>query len=174
VRVVDSKMVNAFAVPGGQIGILSGLIEKADTADELAGVLAHEIGHVVHRHPTEGLLRQLGLAATMELLLGGSGTGIEDAAGLGNTLLTLSYSREAEAEADATALAILGRAGIDGHGLHRFFQRLEQEGDLGSSVPSLLLTHPPTAERLAATAVAPSGARALDTGQWQALQAICE
>jgi Zn-dependent protease with chaperone function len=174
VRVVNWRIVNAFAVPGGQIGVLRGLIDRAESGDEVAGVLAHEIGHVVHRHPTVGVLRQMGLAATLQLLLGGSGTGVEDAASLGNMLLTLSYSREAEAAADATALEILGRAGLDAHGLNRFFARLRKEGDIEESTPSLLLTHPPTAERLAATAQAPNGAPALTPAQWQALRAICE
>jgi predicted Zn-dependent protease len=174
VRVVNWRVVNAFAVPGGQIAVLRGLIDHAESGDEVAGVLAHEIGHVVHRHPTVGVLRQMGLAATLQLLLGGSGTGVEDAAGLGRTLLTLSYSREAEAEADATALAILGKAGLDAHGLNRFFTRLQKAGDIEASMPNLLLTHPPTAERLAATAQAPNGAPALTPEQWQALRTICE
>jgi predicted Zn-dependent protease len=174
VHVIDWKMVNAFAVPGGRIGIFRGLIEEAESADEVAGVLAHEMGHVVHRHPTEGVLRQLGVSATLQLLLGGSGAGVQDAAGLGNTLLTLSYSRGAEAEADATALEILGKAGLDGSGLNRFFVRLEREDKLGGAVPSLLLTHPPTAERLAATANAPKGEPAMTDAQWQALRKICD
>lgn len=174
VQVIDWGMVNAFAAPGGRIGIFRGLIEEAESADEVAAVLAHEMGHVVHRHPTEGVLRQLGISATLQLLVGGSGVGIEDAAGLGNTLLTLSYSRQAEAEADATALDILGSAGLDGSGLNRFFARLEREGKLGSGMPSLLLTHPPTAERLAATADAPKGQPAMTEEQWQALRRVCE
>jgi predicted Zn-dependent protease len=174
VQVIDWRMVNAFAAPGGRIGLFRGLIEEADSADEVAGVLAHEMGHVVHRHPTEGVLRQLGVSATLQLLVGGSGVGVEDAAGLGNTLITLSYSRQAEAEADATALDILGKAGLDGGGLNRFFARLEREEKLGGGVPSLLLTHPPTAERLAATADAPKGERALTESQWQALRKICD
>jgi predicted Zn-dependent protease len=174
VRVINWKVVNAFAVPGAQVGVLRGLIEQADSGDEVAGVLAHEIGHVVHRHPTVGLLRQMGLAAIVQLLLGGSGAGVQDAAGFGQTLLTLSYSRGAEAEADATALAILGEAGLDAHGLNRFFTRLQKTGDIEASTPSLLLTHPPTAERLAATAQAPNGAPALTGEQWQALRSICQ
>jgi predicted Zn-dependent protease len=174
VYVIDWKMVNAFAVPGGRIGIFRGLIEEAESADEVAGVLAHEMGHVVHRHPTEGVLRQLGVSATLQLLLGGSGAGVQDAAGLGNTLLTLSYSRGAEAEADATALEILGKAGLDGSGLNRFFARLEREDKFGGAVPSLLLTHPSTAERLAATANAPKGEPALTESQWRALRKICD
>jgi predicted Zn-dependent protease len=174
VRVINWRIVNAFAVPGAQVGVLRGLIDHAESGDEVAGVLAHEIGHVVHRHPTVGMLRQLGLAATVQLLLGGSGVGVQDAASFGQTLLTLSYSRSAEAAADATALEILGKAGLDAHGLNRFFTRLQKLGDVETSTPSLLLTHPPTAERLAATAQAPNGAPALTPAQWQALRTICE
>lgn len=174
VRVLDWKMVNAFAVPGGQIAVFRGLIEEAESPDEVAGVLAHEVGHVLHHHPTEGVLRQLGLAATLKLLVGGSGTGVEDMVGLGNTLLTLSYGRDAEREADASAIAILGKADMDARGLFRFFDRLERDGNATAIVPAVLLTHPPTAERLAATADAPAGAPALDDTQWRALRAICE
>ncbi|MGH6927299.1 MAG: M48 family metalloprotease, partial [Dongiaceae bacterium] len=85
-----------------------------------------------------------------------------------------SYSRGAEAEADATALDILGKAGLDGSGLNRFFARLEREDKLGGGIPSLLLTHPPTAERLAATADAAKGNPALTEAQWQALRSICD
>ena len=112
VRVINWRVVNAFAVPGGQIGVLRGLIEHAQSGDEVAGVLAHEIGHVVHRHPTVGMLRQMGLAATVRLLLGGSGTGVQDAAGFGQTLLTLSYSRGAESRSrcDRARASRQGRA----------------------------------------------------------------
>jgi predicted Zn-dependent protease len=174
VRVIEWKQVNAFAVPGGRIAILSGLVDKAEDANELAGVLAHEMGHVLHHDPTEGLLRQLGLAATIQLLVGGSASGIEDAAGLGQMLLTLRYSRRAETDADAAALMLLQRAGIDGHGLNRFFVRMEKADKAGGFVPTLLLTHPPTAERLAATAKAADGAPALSEAQWQALKQICK
>jgi predicted Zn-dependent protease len=89
----------------------------------------------------------------------------EDAAGLGNTLITLPYSRQAEA--DATALDILG-------GLNRIFSRLEREGKIGSGIPSLLQTHPPTSERLVATADVPKVDPALTESKRQALRKVCD
>jgi Zn-dependent protease with chaperone function len=167
VRVINWKVVNAFAVPGAHVGILRGLIERAQSGDEVAGVLAHEVGHVAHRHPTVGLLRQMGLAATA-VAARRLRHGVQDAAGFGQTPLTPpTAAGRGRGRRDVT---ILGKAGLDAHGLNRFFARLQKEGDIEASTPSLLLTHPPTAERLAATAQAPNGAPALTSEQWQALR----
>ncbi len=178
VSVIDSGEVNAFAAPGGRIAILRGLIDKAPAeaggADEVAGVLAHEIGHVVHRHPTEGVLRQLGLAATIQMLVGGSATGLEDAAGLGQLLVTLRYSRSAEIAADAAGLELLAKAGIDGRGLSRFFTRMESDDGIAGLTPVWLLTHPATEDRLAATASAAPGAPALNAAEWKAVRSMCD
>lgn len=174
VRVIDRRDVNAFAVPGQQVGVFRGLIDEADDADEIAGVLAHEVGHIVHRHPVEGVLRQLGFSAVVRLLLGGAPSGVEDTAAFGQMLVTLRYSRAAETQADGTALELLDRAGIDGRGLNRFLARLQGQGGSGNGVPALLLTHPPTAERLAATAKAAAGGPALSPEDWQALRHICD
>ena len=92
VRVIASPMVNAFAAPGGQIVLMSGLIKKAETPEEVAGVLAHEMGHVIGRHPTEGMIRHIGLSVILDAISGGVvGTGA--LSGFAGTLIALSYSR---------------------------------------------------------------------------------
>ncbi len=173
--VVDYDMVNAFATPGGVVVMTRGLIADAQGPDEVAGVLAHEIGHVRHDHPTQGVLRSIGISALLQFLTGGSD--LEGLASAGGTLAFLSYSRAAEEEADATAIEIMTTAGINADGLGRFFGRLQADEDatgIASLIPSWLSTHPPTEARQRATTREATGAPALDETGWQSLRRICE
>ena len=124
VRVVmlDWSLVNAFAVPGGQIILTRGLVQRAGSSDEVAGVLAHELGHAIELHPEAGLVRALGLSAAAQLVFAGS-TGT--ATNIGLLLTQLRYTRVAEREADAHALRILKGAGISAKGFGDFFERIE-------------------------------------------------
>ncbi len=178
VHVLDSKFVNALAAPGGHVVLLAGLIEEAESADEVAGVLAHEIGHVVNRHPLEGLVRNLGISLIVESLIGDSASLIELAAGLGTMLIESSYSREDEAAADRAAVDILARANLRADGLASFFERLAAK-DGEPERPGLagyFSTHPPSAARKAAVAARAGGggAAALGPAEWRALRRICE
>ena len=168
VVVRDSPVVNAYALPGGHVALLRGLLDEAQSSDEVAGVLAHELTHALDRHPMRALVANSGLALLIEVTLG-NGTG----ASVGFLLTTLSYSRAMEAEADAGAVKLLRRAGIGTEGFATFFERMEKRG-LGSKLP-YLSTHPPDAERVAAVrAEATHGkAPALSNAEWQALKAIC-
>ncbi len=178
VHVLDVDAVNAFATPGGRIYVFKGLLEKAESADEVAGVLAHEIGHVVHRHSTEATIRQLGFSMILQGLVGEGSNLIGLAADVGTLIVELSYSREAEAEADETAVDILNAADLNGDGLARFFERvaeMEEESDV-PDFGAYLLSHPAPAERKAAV-LARSGrgrAAALTASEWEAARAICE
>jgi beta-barrel assembly-enhancing protease len=154
--VVNAPQVNAFAVPGGHIYINRGLIERARNMSELAGVLAHEIGHVEHRHGIDQLERMQGanLALTAAyVLLGRAPTGVEEAAiGIGGQLYFARHSREAENEADASAVGLLVRAGIDPNGLPSFFNVLLQEQRRQpAAVEQWFSTHPLTTDRVAHT-----------------------
>ncbi len=172
VFVLDLKMPNAFALPGGWIVLFRGLIASAGDAGEVAGVLAHEMGHVTHRHGTQNILRAMGLRVLFDLMMGDLGDGL--AGSLGQALVYLSYSREAEAEADAAALARLAAAGIGAQGLARFFERLaETSGDLPAAL-KLLSTHPShdARARLFAEAAGRGGA-AMSAADWAALKGIC-
>ncbi|HSR72143.1 MAG TPA: M48 family metallopeptidase, partial [Kiloniellales bacterium] len=168
--VLDLEMVNALALPGGRILLFGGLIEKAESGAEVAGVLAHEMGHVIRRHGTESIVRSVGVSVVFDLLLGGSGS-LPSA--LGETLVRASYSREAETEADRTALALLEDAGIRAEGLVRFFERLhETDGELPPGF-DLLSSHPRSDARAELFARADSGGPALTEAQWRALEGIC-
>lgn len=167
VTVLDSPAVNAAAMPGGRIVIFNGLLREALSAEEVAGVLAHEMGHAAARHSLRGLMRGLGLSAIGALLGGPGGLG-EYAA----VLATLSNTRAFEREADARAAAILAGAGIGTQGLIDFFARMEARQGDRPGVLSYVATHPPSGERRAAL-TATQAAAPLTLGEWQALREIC-
>ena len=177
VVVVDWSLMNAFAAPGNQIVMTKGLIEKAGSPDEVAGVLAHEMGHGIEMHPETGIIRAVGLAAAVELMLGGTGGTL---ANLGLVLAQLGYTRVAEREADQHALELLKHSGISQQGLLDFFSRVQKmEGDnevtKATKGLDMLRTHPPTEERaelIRRQANYPS-TPALDAGNWEALKAVC-
>jgi beta-barrel assembly-enhancing protease len=150
VTVVKSDIVNAFALPGGYIVVFTGLMKKADSAEELAGVMAHELNHVLQRHGLERIVKQLGLVAVVSIVIGDH----QGLAGMmkqvGVELLTLKFGREQETEADLTGLQLLHRAKIDPSGMIRFFEQLSEK-DQGRT--EWLSTHPMSgarAERLRA------------------------
>ncbi|MCW5773737.1 MAG: M48 family metallopeptidase [Rhodospirillaceae bacterium] len=168
VQVVDSPIVNALAAPGGYVLIFRGLIDRANSPEEVAGVLGHEMGHVIERHGTESLIRMQG----MKLLLGtvAEGGTIE----YGTTLLSLSYGRAAEREADRVGVALLNRADIRGAGLVGFFRRVGKESGESGGVMRYLSTHPPTGERAAEIEATSIGrGDAMSAAEWQALRSIC-
>lgn len=154
--IVNAEQVNAFAVPGGYIYVNRGLIEATDNMSELAGVLAHEIGHVEERHSVEQMSRvqsaNLGLNLAY-ILLGRAPSGLEQAAiGVGGNLVLSKYSRSAEDEADAVAIPMLMGAGINPRGLLTFFDELlAQQRRSPSSVETWFSTHPTTQDRIANT-----------------------
>jgi predicted Zn-dependent protease len=175
-RVLDSSVVNAFAAPGGQIILMRGMIDFAESSEELAGVLAHEIGHVVHRHPTEGMFRRLNEAMLLDFLTGGASSGAA-ATGLANALIGASYSREAETQADETALDLMEKTRVSPIGTAAFFDRLvAQKKDTGSG--SILASHPASAERgeraRARAAKQRDPMPALTEAEWRAVKALCK
>lgn len=156
--VLDSPVVNAFALPGGYVYVTRGLMALANDEAELAGVLAHEIGHVVARHAaqrySQAVLANLGLnvlgAATQN-------SGLTQLAGLGAQLYLLSYSREEELEADKLGIRYLARAGYDPMAMTSFLSQLEAEDALDAKIaekegserpPEFLSTHPRTETRI--------------------------
>lgn len=179
VVVVDWSLLNAFATAGSQIVLTRGLITKAASPDEVAGVLAHEMGHGIELHPETALVRALGMSAIVDLLTGGGGS----ISNIGLALAQLSYSRAAERQADAQALTLLRGARISQQGMIDFFDRVEGargKGDASSLGKRLgdigiLRTHPVTQERKSVIAASPTypSTPALDASDWHALQAIC-
>lgn len=176
VVVVDWGLMNAFAVPGGQIVLTRGLLAKAESSDEVAGVLAHEMGHGIELHPEAAMVRALGMTAVADLLFG-SGT----VTNIGLMLAELSYSRGAERQADMQGLGLLRKAGISPQGLADFFRRvMKTEGrNSKSALPGrtldVLSTHPATDERIHVVERQPPypATPALSSEDWTALRGIC-
>ncbi|HJT19912.1 MAG TPA: M48 family metallopeptidase [Nitrospira sp.] len=146
VTVVKNDAVNAFALPGGYVVVFTGLMKKAESGDEVAGVLSHELNHVLQRHGMERIVRQLGLFAALSIILGDRQGVAGLARQLSVELLTLRFSREQETEADVTGLRLLHRAKIDPDGIIRFFERLSEKD---KDRIELLSTHPMSQARAA-------------------------
>ena len=150
VTVVDDGTVNAFAVPGGQVVLLRGLVERTRTPEELAGVLAHELQHVLQRHTTRLLLQHastgLLLVAVSGDITGAMAYGIESARVLG----TLRYSRHLESEADVEGLRMLLAADVDPRGMIAFFETMRAAERGASATFRYLASHPLAAERVEA------------------------
>lgn len=153
IKVVDTDEVNAFALPGGFLYVNRGLISISGNEAELAGVIAHEIAHVVARHGAKALTRQLGLEIMLGMISGRNPTGVRrvasQLAGIGGILSMLHHSREAEREADALAVVNLREAGYDPEGLTGFFEKLLEINDREpGALATMFATHPPSRERI--------------------------
>jgi predicted Zn-dependent protease len=150
IKVVDTDEVNAFALPGGYLYVNRGLIVTAARESELAGVMGHEIGHIVGRHSAKQISREMGVGALSAIILGNDPAAWSTltAQVLASGTL-LHYGREAELEADHYGIDEAYRAGIDPDGMVTFFEKLLAMGD---SQPGLLdqlfSSHPPTGERI--------------------------
>jgi predicted Zn-dependent protease len=145
----DPKTVNAFATPGGFLYVYSGLILAAGDGAEVAGVLAHECGHVVARHSARKMVDAYGLQAVLALALGENPSlAAQVAAGIGAKGLLLAHTRSEEAEADESGVRYASAAGFDPHGLATFLGRLLSRE--GGALPVWLSDHPATADRIAA------------------------
>jgi predicted Zn-dependent protease len=145
--VSEDKEVNAFALPGGIVVVNAGLIRKAGSAEELAGVLAHEVQHVEHRHTLQQMIHAAGWAAVLAVALGDVSA---ITAIVVHQLGNLRNSRKLETEADTEGMKALARAGIPFDGMPSLFKRLQaEENRLGDDTPGLLSSHPATDERIA-------------------------
>jgi beta-barrel assembly-enhancing protease len=174
VRVVNIDMINAVALPGGNVFVFQGLLKDAKSPDEIAGVVGHEIGHVRNRDVMQALLRQMGLS----VLLGGANTNV---GGSLNALLSSTYSREAESKADRHSIEALRGGNISPMDTAAFFTRLAMmEKSLGKGKAALgyLSSHPLSESREAAfrNSYAKGAAYQPSTTpeQWQALINICK
>ena len=172
VEVVDIPVVNAFALPGGRIVFFSELVEKATTPAEFAGVLAHEMGHVVHRDGTQAMMRNYALSIVIGFVTGDFSGGTLGE--LGQLVLEMSYSRDAEAEADQFAAELLREEGITSAGMVDFFSRINEEtGDMPRAL-RFLSSHPPHEERIDFFRTSETGTGpGLTESEWAALQKIC-
>ena len=179
IRIYDIPIVNAFALPGGRIVLTRGLLKSAATSGEVAGVLAHEIGHVAYHHPEAQLVRIAGVQVLLSVATGTSGgNNVSSLAGLA---AILKSSRDAEREADSYAVAILSAARIDPLGLKHFFEKIMAEegkpsGGTLSRLGTAFSTHPVTSERIELIQLLPAGTPLkppISEDQWKDLKAIC-
>ena len=150
VRVIDSSDVNAFCLPGGQIVVFTGLLKKAHSPEQVAGVLSHEMAHAIRRHGLQRVTESLGVVVAVELMIGDVGGLVALGVELAKTAALTSYSREAEAEADAVGVKMLHAAAIDPLELAAFFELLKKEdGNLPDAI-AWISTHPQHDVRIAA------------------------
>lgn len=180
IKVINAKMVNAFALPGGRIIVMGELLDLMETPDELAAVLAHEMGHVAERHPTEAAIRATGFSLFLTMLVGESSKAAEFLASLGVQAVQSSYSRDDERAADRIAADLLDVVGADKSAIGMVFGRLQKAqeeketlnlGRLGA----FLSTHPSYEERIAAAPQKSDAAPRplLTDAEWRALKTIC-
>ena len=185
--VLDDNTVNAFTLPGGHVLVMRGLIDTVANGPMLAGVIAHELGHVTHRDSLTLLLRGMGLSILLHMIGFGDAGGTA-AAGASN-LMNLAYTRAAEAAADDTAIDLLTRAGLRADGLSRFFALMERrtgtpDGDaekppehkpedrIGTTL-DWFATHPSSESRRERTARPETGEMPFTDTEWWAIRTMC-
>lgn len=177
IAVLDHEMVNAFALPGGFVVLFRGLIEAAETPDEVAAVLAHEIGHVVSRDPTRHALRSAGSIGVLGLLFGDFAGGAA-VLFLTERLIAAKYSQGAEAGADGFAHQVLERAGISPGALGDMFESFRRKYGDREGVSAHFLTHPALGDRIEAARAAVDATAeyspAMSAEDWAALRTICD
>ena len=172
--VLDTPVPNAFALPGGRVYLFSGLLAKADSPDEIAGVLAHELGHVRHRDNTRNMIYSGGTSFLIGLLFGdvtGSGALIFAS----RSLITASYSRDAEQRADDFSIGVMHQLGRPTKPMGDLIFRIT--GNQGDKTLSILANHPLTEDRLKHLTDEDrpaTGPPLLTAPEWTALKAICK
>ena len=174
VIVVRDSAINAFAAPGGYVFLFTGLINAAETPEELAGVLAHEIQHVTLRHSTRALLREVPLRFALFSVTGSGETAMTTVASLG----ALTFRRSDETEADREGMRLLETARVDQSGMISFMRTLEAEHGDGPRFVRYLSSHPRTADRIAELERLARESRhetrpLLERGAWRRLHGLC-
>ena len=172
-KVLASPVPNAFALPGGKIYLLNGLLQKAESADEIAGVIAHEIGHVSHRDQTRLMLQRGGMSFLVGLLFGDV-TGSTAVIFVTRSLFDASYTRDAEQSADAFAIETTHTLGRSPAPMGELLFRIT--GAQGSHTIGILMSHPLTEERreLMRREDRPAtGPELLSAAEWRALKTVC-
>ncbi|MDA9441350.1 metalloendopeptidase [Bradyrhizobium sp. CCBAU 51745] len=172
--VLRTSVPNAFALPGGKVYVLSALLDKAETPDELAGILAHELGHLKHHDNMRGLIYNGGTSFLIGLLFGDV-TGSSAVIFASRSVVEASYSREAETGADTFAIELMHKLGRSPKPAAELMFRITgKEG--GSGLANILASHPLTEDRLARMTKEDrpaSGPPLLTDKEWQALKGIC-
>lgn len=173
IMVVRNEQVNAFALPGGNIVIFSGLIEFSKSPEEVAAVLAHEMGHVEHRHVVDRLIKELGLQVLFGVLSGGDAVVVSE---ISRTVTSTFFDRRQEKDADLFALDLMYRCQISPRAMGTLFRRMESEYGAMDQF-ELLNTHPAINSRVKAAFEYELGddfkSRPFDL-DWDKVQAVLE
>ncbi len=174
--VVQADLINAVALPGGRVLIFEPLLKQANSADEIAGVLGHEIGHVQIGHPMEGAVRSSASAGVIGLFFGDfMGAGVM--AGFAEQFMNASHTREAEREADTFAIARMTAANAGTDDMADFFVRMRDQHGEGGLFGGYMASHPSFSEREATLrrgSVGDGAEPVLTDAEWQALKRICD
>ena len=173
-EVLNTPVPNAFALPGGKVYLFSGLLAKAENPDEIAGVLAHELGHVSHRDNTRNMIYSGGTSFLIGLLFGDV-TGSGALVFASRSLITASYTREAEQGADDFSIQVMHRLGRSTKAMGDLIFRVT--GNQGDKTLSILSNHPLTEDRLKHLSDEDrpaSGPPLLTDQEWTALKAVCK
>lgn len=171
--VLPTSVPNAFALPGGKVYVLRGLLDKAENPDEIAGIIAHELGHLKHHDNMRGLIYNGGTSFLIGLLFGDV-TGSSAVIFASRSVVEASYSREAETAADTFAIEIMHKLGRSPKPAAELMFRIT--GKEGGGLTSILASHPLTEDRLARMTKedrAASGPPLLTDKEWQSLKLIC-
>lgn len=145
IKVIKGEEVNAFTIPGGNVFVFTGLLKFADKPEQVAAVMAHEIGHVEGKHVTNKIIKELGIQLLFQLITGGD-PGI--LAQVGGVALSTVFDREQEEDADDFALQLLERARIQPQYLAGFFEKLNKEYGGHAKEMEFLMTHPSHESRI--------------------------
>jgi predicted Zn-dependent protease len=175
IQVVYSDIPNAFALPGGSSYYFSALLAQTESPDEFAGVMAHELGHVYHRHGLEGLIESSATGLLVGFVLGDL-TGLSVAGGLGAAMIDTRFSRDAERQADQFAAAAGQRMGFNPAALADLLERVAGDSH-ASQMLQIFSSHPLTADRRAALEAAPpapAGRQVFSPDEWQAIKTMCD
>lgn len=146
IHVIRNSEINAFALPDNHMVVYTGLIEYADNAEEVAGVMAHEIGHMEKNHVMKKLVKEVGLE--MLFAIAGGDAGFEILRQTGKTLSSSAFDRQQEREADDYAVETLARANVDPQHLSNLFFRLSQKHNIPEEL-AWISTHPDSKDRAA-------------------------
>ena len=182
ITLLQSDAVNAYALPGGRLFVLSGLLEATANPSEVAAVLGHEMQHVLGRHGLRGMVHRAGIGVALGMMLGDSTELIALLGSVAGELGAVEFSRDHEREADTVGLDLVAAAGFDPRAPATFWGRITEEKSKGEqeleSLLSIVSTHPPSAERntrlmdLASNRPTPSPV-ALEHLDWEALKGRC-
>lgn len=143
--IIKSDDINAFTIPGGNIYVFSGLMKLAETPEEVAAVLAHEIGHAEKRHVVSKMMKELSITAIVSILSGGDPSILTQVL---KDIIGNSFDRDQEKEADQFALELLEKSGISPKSMARFFERMkEKDLDYNKNL-EILMTHPHNDNRI--------------------------